>query len=159
MEAGRRRIQSLNDDESYDQSAQHALNMHYSEEISAPAFGPPPYIEESDDQENENSNFEENLDEDDEIEKFSRGRSRSHSMHMNDDIPDTALVTSIDPSVFIAQGGYRGHGVGEFADNFKSVDLVNRTGPLQEREVQALMKVNGLYQSAFRKNCMFLVLW
>lgn len=75
----------------------------------------------------------ENVDEEElEEQMYSRGRSRSRSMHNNDDVPDGSIVTPIDPSGYVSKGS---------SSDSRAEKAIERTGPLQHREVAALKKV------------------
>lgn len=94
-------------------------------------------------------------DEEDEEEIYTRGRSRSRSVHANDQ--DSGAYTMGDES-----GGYAGPPVpqSEIASEEGGKGgggKVERTGPLQHREVVALQKVSTPYSASFAQcvSCMY----
>jgi hypothetical protein len=97
---------------------------------------------EYEDSENSADDYEEQGyedDEDDEEDRFSRGRSRSRSVHSNDDdsgqlIPFSGQNPEDPNSTTSEEGGKNGNRGNNSA-------VVERTGPLQHREVVALQKV------------------
>jgi hypothetical protein len=96
-----------------------------------------------DDLEDESADKEGNSDDNDEDEIFSRGRSRSHSMHQNDSLPLPLPGESHPPSIY--PPNMESH-LGSNQGESKAFEKVERTGPLHQREVQALRKVRVSYQ-------------
>lgn len=101
---------------------------------------PPTAEEESEGENTEFSNEEEELEEEEDI--YTRGRSRSRSVHANDDLADSSIVTPIDPSSYISKGNSN--------DQRNEKLSSERTGPLQQREVVALKK--GLEEMTQARN-------
>jgi hypothetical protein len=79
-------------------------------------------------QEDEEENEEE------ENERYSRQRSRSRSFNEHDEI--TSIVTPVDPSTFSSNVLQAAN------DALKKSEIIERSGPLQQREVLALKKVS-----------------
>lgn len=96
--------------------------------------------------EEEPTRLGEEADEEREEEMYTRGRSRSRSVHEYDDPSDSNVVNIVPP---IDPSGYMGKGPAGDARNEKSAS-VERTGPLQQREVVALKK--GLEEHAQTRN-------
>lgn len=77
-------------------------------------------------------------DDNDEDEIYSRGRSRSHSMHQNDSLPLPLPGETLPPNMY--PPNMENHLNSSHNEN-KAFEKVERTGPLHQREVQALRKV------------------
>jgi hypothetical protein len=78
-----------------------------------------------------------NSEEDDEDAYFSRGRSRSRSIHCNDDVTDDGKIKGLSDEELVAQ-------IEQSAKNNEkdsNKPVVVRTGALKQREVQALQMV------------------
>lgn len=104
------------------------------------ANGPPEPLDLSQFEDENEDNDEENDDDNNEEELYSRGRSRSHSMHQNDGsslplpsgvVPDNGII-HVDPSTIPVS-----------SNENKSFEKLERTGPLHQREVKALKLVSN----------------
>jgi hypothetical protein len=102
-----------------------------------PSAAPEPYVASSGEMgvDADSEELTSNEEDQEEEELYTRGRSRSRSVHANDDAPDSNIVTPIDPSSYISKGNN--------SDQRNDKLSSERTGPLQQREVVALKKVRS----------------